>query len=217
MRQENSPVENEYITKFSRFTMVGGAQGVSGKAHALRTDSSGNLFINQVATGSQRTLISRFLDTSGDGAGGKNATADYSAASAIFSIQPSAGVSYQITRMMIAIGDGTNFNTSGYGAAAALSTGIQVRIQNDSGTLVDLTDGRFVKSNAGWGEHCYDVSHHEFGVGNANEVVLVRWTFAKSGQRVRLVGSNNERLEVVFKDDLTGLINHNFKVNGYIE
>lgn len=215
MRQENSPIENEYITQFSRFTTIGGAESVSGKAHVIRTDSSGNL--KQSVIGTQKTVLQRFLDTVGDGSGGKNATADFSAASAIFFIQPSAGVSYRITRLLIHIGDGNGFNATGYGAGNALVTGIQVRIENDSGTLVDLTDGMLVKSNGGWGAHCFDVGWNEFGQAANNEIVNVRWTFERSGQMIRLVGSNNERLEVVLKDDLTGLISHNFKINGYIE
>lgn len=235
MRSVATPIEDEFAGIFSKGMLIAGAEGVTGRAHIIRTDTFGNMLSNvtggvhvtgnvgvtgtvaSLATGSQKTHIARFLDLNGDGSGAKDATADYSAASAIFSIQPSAGVSYRITRLMISIGDGNGFNASGYGAGNALTTGIQVRVQNDSGTLVDLTDGILVKSNAGWGEHCYDIAHNEFGQGAANEIVNVRWTFAKSGQQLRLVGSNNERLEVVLKDDLTGLIHHHFKVNGYIE
>ena len=235
MRSVATPIEDEYAGIFSKGMLIAGAEGVTGRAHIARTDTFGNLLSNvtggvhvtgnvgvtgtvaPLVTGSQKVHLARFLDTAGDGSGGKNATADFSAASAIFSIQPSAGVSYRITRLLIAIGDGNGFNASGYGAGAALVTGIQVRVQDDSGTIVDLTDGVLVKSNEGWGHHCFDVSWKEFGVTPANEIVNVRWTFAKSGQQLRLVGSNNERLEVVLKDDLTGLISHHFKVNGYIE
>jgi len=235
MRSVATPIEDEYAGIFSKGMLIAGAEGVTGRAHIIRTDTFGNTLSNvtggvhvtgnvgvtgtvaSLATGAQKTLLSRFLDTAGDGSGGKNATADFSAVTAIFSIQPSAGAVYRITRLLVSIGDGNGFNASGYGAGIALVTGIQVRVQNDSGTLVDLTDGVLVKSNSGWGEHCYDVGWNEFGVGAQNEIVNVRWTFAKSGQQLRLIGSNNERLEVVLKDDLTGLISHHFKVNGYAE
>lgn len=62
---------------------------------------------------------------------------------------------------------------------------------------------------------CYDVELKSWGAGN--EVLLVRYTFLKSGQFVRLVGDNNERLEVVLNDNLTGLIDHSFLIQGYIE
>ena len=48
MRNENSPQENEFITVFSRFTLVGGTETVSGRAHVLRTDTNGRLSTDPV-------------------------------------------------------------------------------------------------------------------------------------------------------------------------
>jgi hypothetical protein len=50
-----------------------------------------------------------------------------------------------------------------------------------------------------------------------DEMLQVRWTFAKSGAQLRLNGNNNERLEVVLDDDLDGLIEHYFMVQGVYE
>ena len=47
------------------------------------------------------------------------------------------------------------------------------------------------------------------------QIIVVRWTFAKSGAPIRLDGAKNARLEVLLNDDLTGLVDHHFVVQGY--
>jgi len=168
------------------------------------------------STGPQRTLLSRFLDTNGDGSGTKNANGDYSSTADIFYIQPGAEQVFRISRMLVSIEDTNGMSASDYGnITSGLTNGIQVRKQDDSGTISDLTDGLPVQSNAAWGSFCYDVELKAWSTGN--ELLVVRWTFTKSGQFIRLNGSNNERLEVVLNDNLTGLIGHYFLVQGYIE
>ena len=66
-----------------------------------------------------------------------------------------------------------------------------------------------------WAKFCYDVDHENFGLGN--EFLNVRWTFSKSGTYIQLNGENNDKLEIVVNDDLSGLVNHRFLVQGYIE
>jgi hypothetical protein len=168
------------------------------------------------SAGPQRTLLSRFLDTNGDGSGTKNANGNYSAAEEIFYIQPGAAQVFRIARMLVTIEDTNGMSATDYGnITSGLSTGVEIRVQDDSGTLVDLTDGLPVTNNAGWGSFCYDVDLKTWSTGN--ELLLVRWTFTKSGQYIRLRGANNERLEVVLNDQLTGLVGHYFLVQGYIE
>ena len=53
--------------------------------------------------------------------------------------------------------------------------------------------------------------------GAGNDQLIARWTFSKAGRPIRLVGDNNERLEVVLNDDFTGLVHQYFVVQGYIE
>ncbi len=96
---------------------------------------------------------------------------------------------------------------------AALTNGITVRLQDSGGTVLDLTDGLPVKTNAGWGQLCYDVDLKSWGAGN--ELLLVRWTFERAGQPLRLEGEDSGRLEVVLNDDFTGLLAHTFQVQGY--
>lgn len=161
-------------------------------------------------------LIVRALDTDGDGGGTKNANGDYSSAAEIFFIQPPSGVSYNIARMIISVEDTNGMQAEEYGnLGVALSNGIQVRVQDDTGTVLDLTDALVVTANAHWGRLCYDVDIKTWGAGN--EILIARWTFARFGvDGLLLRGSYNERLEVVLNDNLTGLIAHYFFVNGYI-
>ena len=188
---------------------------ISGNRGDLVT-SSNPLPVSNSSTGTQRTILSRYLDTNGDGSGTKNANGNYSGGQEIFYIQPPAGSVFRITRMLVAIEDTTGALWQDYGnITSGITNGVAVRVQDDSGTLVDLTDAEPVKSNVDGGSHCYDAELKTAGAGN--DFVQARWTFANSGQMIRLVGDDNGRLEVTLDDNLTGLIGHYFKINGYIE
>jgi len=66
-----------------------------------------------------------------------------------------------------------------------------------------------------WARYCYDFEVSTFGAGNENG--HARWTFAKSGTVIRLDGDSNERLVIELEDDFTGLVEHCFQVQGYVE
>ncbi len=163
------------------------------------------------------SLIRRFLDVDGDGTGVNDAIGDYSrmAEAEAFYIQPPAGTIYIIERMIVFVEDAGTFDSGSYGNGITLATGVVVRIQNDSGTLHDLTAGIAIKTNPQWGQCCYDAVVSKYGSGN--ESLSVRWTFAKGGYPLRLIGDNNERLEILLHDDFTDLVQHTFKIEGYIE
>lgn len=172
------------------------------------------------------TIFSRHLDTDGDGTGTKNAIGDYSSSAEIFYIQPSSTQIFRVTRMMVLIrGSKNTFYTDSYGSRTILSNGIVVRTQNDSGTLINLTDDIPILTNGNWGRFCYDSEVYPADTGNTATYLRVRWTFERSGYPIRLVGSNNERLEVVLNDDFSlnsgagnnALLEHYFVVQGYIE
>ena len=157
--------------------------------------------------------IYQYLDTVGDGSGSDNANGDYSLAEEIFFIQPPSNDKYEIARLIITIEDSAGMQAEEYGnLGAELTTGVQLRIQDDSGTISDITNGIKIKDNAHWGSLCFDVDVKTWGAGK--EVFLARLTFKASGQPIILNGENNERLEVVLNDNLTGLIGHHFQVQG---
>jgi hypothetical protein len=173
--------------------------------------------------GKQLKLISRHLDAAGNGTGNKNFVADYSGAQEIAYIQPPAGKIYRIARMLVLVsGRASSFKTDTYGSVPVLANGVQVRTQDDSGTIVDFTDGVPIDTNGCWGRLCFDSELYS-DIAGTDTYLRVRWTFDKSGQQIRLVGDNNERLEVLLNDDFTdaggvdALSKHHFLVQGYEE
>ena len=158
--------------------------------------------------------IYQFLATS---TGGTEAIGDYSAGTGTptaFSIAPSSTQDFRIERMLIHIQDTGIFAAQEYGKLSALTVGVQVRVQTDTGTVHDLTDTT-VKTNAQWSRQCYDTRMDTWGVGD--EFLSSRWTFSKGGYPIRLDGTKGQRLEVYLADSMAGLNAHNFFVNGFIE
>ena len=155
----------------------------------------------------------RYLDTDGDGTGTKNAIGNYSGAVEEFFIAPPASTVFEIHRMIVSIEDSANPSADVYGnLAAALTNGVSIKIKDASGDLVDLCDGVTIKANSHWSRICYDVTNLNFGSGN--DIVQVRWTFAKSGKPIYLDGDKGQYLSVDVNDDLTGLVSHYFMVQG---
>lgn len=154
-------------------------------------------------------IFSRYLDTNGDGTGTKNANGNYSSAAETFYIDGPL----TITRMIVSVEDTGGMQAEEYGnLGTALTNGITIDI--DSGgldnELVDLTDGEPIKTNAGWGQLCYDVDLKSWGAGD--DLLVVRWTFDKSGAPIKL--GDDDRLEITLNDDFSGLIGHYFLVQG---
>ena len=160
--------------------------------------------------------LSRTLDTNGDGTGTKNANGNYSVTEDIFYIQPATNQTFDLQRIIVCIEDTNGMQAEEYGnLGSALSNGVTIRLQDDSGTLLDLTDGIPITTNASWGMRCYDADVKSWGAGD--EILLVRWTFTSHfGHPLRLNGSKNERLEIVLNDDLSGLVAHYFAIGGAI-
>ena len=95
----------------------------------------------------------------------------------------------------------------------------------DMNSKIPLKKGMWtIKTNGEWGQFCYDAEVYAGSLGNLNTYLRVRWTFANSGYPLRLVGANNERLEVVLNDDFSlnngssdPLVEQYFVVQGYFE
>lgn len=156
--------------------------------------------------------IYRFLDKNGDGSGDQNAAEDYSVTPQEFYFQPTTHV--DLHRLIIHIEDTSGMQAQEYGnLGAALANGYTVKIIDDDGTteLMDLCNGILITTNANLGRTCYDVDVKTWGAGN--EVLQCRWTFAKAGQPLRL--NQGQRISITFNDDLSGLIEHYFMVQGY--
>ena len=175
------------------------------------------------AIGPVPTPIYQHLDINGDGTGTKNAIGDYSGSAEIFYFQPAPGAIARINRLIVLIrAPKTSFYTDSYGSVGELANGVTIRVQDDTTTLVNLTNGIPIKNNGNWGHYCFDAELYPSTAGNTDTYLRVRWTFEKAGYPLRLVGDNNERLEVVLNDDFTGggsggLVEHYFHAQGYYE
>jgi hypothetical protein len=160
----------------------------------------------------RKTIISHYLDTNGDATGTYDAVGDYSGAAEEFYYEAPAGGA-TIERMLVSIGDTVGMQAQEYGnLGAALTNGIVVEIQDEDGVVnVVLTGQAPVHTNSEWGALCYDVDLKSWGSGN--ELLVVRWTFARSGESVRL--NAGQKLVVRLNDSFTGLLSHRFMIQGY--
>ena len=180
-----------------------------GDGTATEVTASAPLPVAQASAGTIRTMFVRMLDTDGDGSGTTDAIGDYSGTNDTeFKFAPGAGEVARVHRMLVHVEDGGSFDSGAYGNNVSLTNGIEVGVSDGTSTLIDLTDGHPVTTNA-------DVNVMSFGAGN--EHMAVRWTFAKSGQPIRLDGDNGEYLYVKLNDDYTDLVHHHFNVQGYWE
>lgn len=143
-----------------------------------------------------------------------NANGDYSVTPEKFFIKPPNDETWVILRMIISAQATGVFRAGGYGAlTGGLTNGIDV-YRNVTGDISDhLVTKAPVKTNAQWGFNCYDVDVKTWGPGD--EFLLSRWTFEKSGRSMALDGAIGEEMGVIVRDDLSGLVNHIFQVQGF--
>lgn len=168
-----------------------------------------------------RPPLFHFADTVGDGSGLIDAIGDYSSGAlglTEFAFAPAAGEVFKIARLIVTIEDAGTFDSAAYGNGITLTNGISIHkrtgVPNGSSTLIqDLTAADPVHTNTEWGSYCYDVALHDFGAGNP--VLLVRWTFSKSGGDVELDGDAAEYLSIRCSDDMSALVGHEFQLQGF--
>lgn len=158
----------------------------------------------------------RYLDTVGDGSGNKNFNGNYSVAEEEAILAPAANEIFRVTRMIISLQDTSGMSAVDYGNKTnGLISGLQLRKDDGSIVLADITDGVPIKSNAQWGSLCYDSTVKTWSQGD--EVLLVRFTFDKAGQPIILHGANNNRLVATLNDDFSGFVFQRFNAQGTVE
>ncbi len=153
--------------------------------------------------------IYEYLDTNGDGTGTINVNGDYSSAAEDFYYQ--ATVTSNIARLIVIIEDSGSFTAENYGGISTLSNGMRLFLEDsDSNSEIALDGGSAIKSNAHWGGLCYDVDRKSWGAGN--DFLLVRFSFDKAGACLCL--DAGEKIILRANDDLSGLILHQFMIQG---
>jgi len=157
----------------------------------------------------------RFLDTNGDGTGTKDASVNGAITPQVFKILPQSGESrLRMSRMLVHIVDFGTFDSGAYGNGVVLTNGIDVGLYNtsDDSLALDLLDGYTIKTNVDWGRFCYDATPSSYGTGN--ESLGARWTFTKAGEYLDVTAERY--FAVTINDDLTGLIEHTFEMQGLV-
>ena len=181
-----------------------------------------NLVLDTRYIGKERKKLYRFLDTVGDGSGTVNAVGNY-ATDTIFMIKPfTSSVNqhvrseiFNVQKLVVVIEDVGAVLPDLYAALTALTNGIRIRVSNKDGEYVDLLDGVAVKRHSDFARLA-GVSIKETA-GGTNNFVFVEIDLAAAsadGTGLRLDGDNEDRLEVVLKDNFTGLVSHYFVAHG---
>lgn len=160
-------------------------------------------------------LFSRFADTNGDGTGLKSLIADYSSAAEEVFIAPAAGEVMVVSRVIISVEDAGTFDAAKWGNNITLTNGIKIFEESGGVEITDYTDGLPIKSSGEAAARFHDVTIHSFGTGN--QILSGRYTFAKHGKPIRLVGELGDRLVVELNDNFTGLVAQKFLFQGYYE
>lgn len=131
-------------------------------------------------------------------------------------VGPDDGKYWELTRIIVYMEDDGTTAVSGYGSAAALTNGCKLYTTRggvDGAETLDLTGGVNIKTNGNWDGLCYDMKIEE-GHGAGNDIVLVRYTFAKSGRPPILRGSGDEKLVFQTQDSLATLVHHTIMLQG---
>lgn len=167
-------------------------------------------------TNAAHDFLNRHLDTVGDGSGSHDGNVDGSTTSVLFCLNPPTSGAHVIHRLHVVVEDGGSFRTNTYGALAELANGLRVGYFNtDTGAIVeDLTATHAITSNFGWALHAYPATLYEWGGGNSHLVAI--WDFAEDGLSLLVDSGDPTRcFGVEVRDDLTGLVAHEFIVYGY--
>ena len=153
-------------------------------------------------------LIYQNVSSVGDGTG----TTELIASSAAdYYVIPPGNEKYRLKRMTVAQIDG-NFNAAtGYGAGSALTNGITITVENESGVIKNFTPVP-IKRTYDWALLA-GVDAATTGAAAA-DINLVRWTFAKGCSDILLDGSKGEFLKVSFGDAMNFMTSLNIQVQG---
>lgn len=140
-----------------------------------------------------------------------NMNVDGSGAPVSYIIEPPSGETWQITRLMINMLDGSAMDDGMFGGIAALTNGVLLRAHN-SGNLLSPA---LWQTNGDIANDMYDVDYADKAP--AGQYGLRgRWTFTKMGAVVELIGSEVDFIEILIQDDLTGLLSFTIKAQGRI-
>ncbi len=169
----------------------------------------------------KQRIRSQLLSTGGDGSGTTDFIGNYSSTAATGLLRAPVGDTYHVARMIVFLQDGTGMKAEEYGdIGAALTNGITMTLESDGdGTPIEVNNflpGGNVKTNAGWGHHSFDVDVKSWGLGSpGDDVLLSRFTFARfTLGRKPIALASDDQIKMIFNDNLSTLVHHQFLFEG---
>jgi len=168
--------------------------------------------------------VYRYLDTNGDGTGTTDSAVDHSAVAGYYYIEPPAGETWQMERLIVYIEASSSPRATYYGdITGGLTNGLEFFVEDGSaavgaGTLIKSLTPTPIKTNGRWKRQCYDFDEFVFS-GGGNKVLGGRWTLRKDlGFALKLIGSSTgtevRRLVCKVSDDLSGLVAQELFIRG---
>lgn len=121
-----------------------------------------------------------------------------------------------ITKLKIFVQDLTISTPAAYGAISALTNGYSVQHLSAANVLIeDLLGGATINTNKDVLWHANTTEYRSFTSGD--EMLMAEIDFAGRGTPLVLGGDELEKFAVTVNDDFTGLVAHNFIIEGYTE
>ena len=159
-------------------------------------------------------FIDQQLDTAGDGTGNDNITADYSGTPQDFFIQQTGPYPFVISRVIIYLEDGGSFDTSGFAnLGSPLPNGLQLLWTDANDVPIKDVSGNFQR-NGDYARAAYDADVKTWGSGP--QILVARLSFNRFTPD-GLVLENGEKLKITAQDNFSGIIEHKYRVQGYID
>jgi hypothetical protein len=151
-------------------------------------------------------VVSRILDTNGNGTGTKNAIGDYDSNTEFF-IQPSSTDIFRVEALVVLYSGSGPFSPTKYGGTATLGSTDGVSISHHKGgSTSDMMDGVPVGSNSEW----FRLS----GPNNSVSTVDDCCSIVTITCELILNGLDNDKVSVVMKGNYSSLDTHYYTVYG---
>jgi hypothetical protein len=117
----------------------------------------------------------------------------------IYKIMPPSGATWQLTRMLMSVVDGSTMDDGKFGGQTALTNGINLRVIKGSGDIQNITNW---KTNGDLALDMFDVVYTDKAPAG-NYGMRGRWTFTNGQYVIELNGDNGDYLELLIQDALT--------------
>lgn len=132
----------------------------------------------------------------------------------VYHVKPTTGTQWDIVRILFYIEDDSAMDDGKFGGIAALTNGIVLRSKN--GTYLNIFN---VKTNGDFAQQAFDRNYVAKPPAGTGHSMIVRRTFggqSKNGVVIRLDGDSGDELELIIRDDLTGLSHFHIVVQGHL-